>query len=190
MPKSTTKEKVRRKRGEQIRQKKVISKIKRSKQERDAKKQAAAARPTKKPVLLRHETDTAGSGEIVEKPRRASSFTDRMDVDDFMEHGFMKAWKMQRILRRMLMSKTMRILRAARRRRRRRRKRRRRRRRRRRHRRRSRASCGHKAELEALAKSDPEFYEYMRKTDKGLLDFADEDARTTRTRTTRTTRTT
>ena len=86
----TTKEKVRKKRGERIAGQKQRQRIKHSKLERQRKKEEIAARPVKTPVLMRHE-EGDGDGAAAKKPRKDPAFTDRMNVDDFMEHGFMKA---------------------------------------------------------------------------------------------------
>ena len=83
---ATTKEKALKKHGVAISNERRVGRIKKTKQSRLAKKQEAEKRPTEEPVLLRSE----GAG-AVQKPRRDSAFTDRMNVDDFMEHGFLQA---------------------------------------------------------------------------------------------------
>ena len=71
MPKATTKEKVRKKRGERIAKQKQNQRIKRSKEERQKKKALAAAKPVKTPVLMRHEVEGGGEdgGIVAKKPR-------------------------------------------------------------------------------------------------------------------------
>ena len=94
---SKAKDKADKKRGQQIANKRAIGRIKKSQEARAHKKAVAREKPVKPPVLLRHETENggkSGGGDAkggTSKPRRDSAFTDRMDVDDFMEHGFLKA---------------------------------------------------------------------------------------------------
>ena len=83
----TTKEKARKKLGDKIRKERQIKRIKRSKLERNVRQAAANEQPKKTPVLLRTEEDTASGAS----PRKSSGFNDRMNVDEFLESGFMKA---------------------------------------------------------------------------------------------------
>ena len=151
-PRATTKEKATKKRGMAIFKQRQVRKIKHDKQERAARKQQVEERPKKTPVLLRSEE---GAGA---KPRRDSAFTDRMNVDDFMESGFMQAMEEEEEdgeeedeeesddddAPSAKMGK----------------------------------GAKHKNELLELSKSDPAFFEYMKKTDPNLLKFtpdADEE---------------
>ena len=84
--KTTTKEKARKKLGQRIFKEKFAKRVKGSKLDRNSAA-AAKAQPKTTPVLLRTE-EAIASGS---KPRRDSGFTDRMDVDEFMEGGFEKA---------------------------------------------------------------------------------------------------
>eukprot|EP00325_Prymnesiales_sp_UTEX-LB-985_P035368 CAMPEP_0174722610 /NCGR_PEP_ID=MMETSP1094-20130205/38855_1 /TAXON_ID=156173 /ORGANISM="Chrysochromulina brevifilum, Strain UTEX LB 985" /LENGTH=853 /DNA_ID=CAMNT_0015923499 /DNA_START=44 /DNA_END=2602 /DNA_ORIENTATION=- len=156
--KVTTKEKARKKLGQRISKEKHAKRIKGAKLDRNARIATSEAQPKKTPVLLRTEESMA-SGSM---PRRDSGFTDRMDVDEFMEGGFMKA--MEEIEREegndnvdedevedededeeLAAPKK------------------------------KGKGSQHKADLAALEKSDPEFYKYLQQTDANLLNFTPDD---------------
>ena len=164
---TTTKEKATKKRGKAIFKDRQIKRIKKSKQERAAKKHEADEKPKATPVLLRSEKGAEG---VSEKPRRDSAFTDRMNVDDFMEHGFMQAMEdneedddeddeedeeedgeeeeeSDEVDESEEDEPQPKLGKASK----------------------------HKADLLALQKQDPAFFEYMKKTDPKLLNFTAED---------------
>ena len=155
--KTTTKEKVRAKRGEAIAKHKKIQRVKNSKAERAAKAARSVEAPVSKELLLRSQEEKAGavSGS------RGTGFSDRMDVDAFMDGGFMKAMEEdsdadddievadgdededQEEDEDEAPAKA--------------------------------SKKSHKDELAELAKSDPEFFKYLQQTDKSLLSFEGED---------------
>ena len=149
---ATTKEKALKKHGVAISNERRVGRIKKTKQSRLAKKQEAEKRPTEEPVLLRSE----GAG-AVQKPRRDSAFTDRMNVDDFMEHGFLQAMEDggegegEEEEEEEEGEEEEDSAAAA---------------------RKPGRGTKHKEDLEALAKSDPAFYEFLKNTDQTLLNFA------------------
>ena len=166
----TTKEKARKKLGDKIRKERQIKRIKRSKLERNVRQAAANEQPKKTPVLLRTEEDTASGAS----PRKSSGFTDRMNVDEFLESGFMKAMEdieegdddddgeegeaeddssaasEEEEEEERSSAKLGRAAEAG---------------------KKMGKASQHKADLQALAKSDPEFFKYLQSTDKSLLEF-------------------
>ena len=85
--KTTTKDKAKKKLGERITKERQIKRIKRSKLMKAAKQAVESSKPKSTPVLQR--SDENGSDGVA--PRRDSGFTNRMDVDEFLESGFMQA---------------------------------------------------------------------------------------------------
>ena len=89
-PKKTSKkEKVRKKRGEAIAAQKKAARIRRSKEDRQARSAQAEEAAAKERDPLRRSITRDAEGEAAKRARKADFTTGRMDVDAFFEGGFM-----------------------------------------------------------------------------------------------------
>ena len=86
--KATTKDKAKAKLGQRIGKERQVKRLRAAKLQKEHKRSAASEEPKKAPLLLRSEADAGGPSS--KKPRRDSGYTDRMNVDDFMDGGFMQ----------------------------------------------------------------------------------------------------
>ena len=159
-PKVTTKQKAKAKLGKRIFKERQVKRIKRSKLEKSMKRAAENEQPKGGSVLLRSEAEGArGSGT---KPLRGSSYTGRMDVDEFMDGGFEQTMeelegedddeeedKEEEVKEAPASAPAAKGKRSK--------------------------AAQHAADLAALEKSDPDFYNFLKETDQNLLAFEGEE---------------